>query len=252
MSEDIETRLRLARFELPEPTPEAEENVLHAALAELPAPVQREAAPRRRLAAFLSAALARPRRRQLALLAASVLPSIALGAALGVLLWPGPSGAVASLSHPGPIFTPAAGWTTVATGASEAEAGYAPAAWATNVPLSSDPGPFGVFFFGGSELADLPSEGILIVAWLGAPDLVPAPPNPFYPDRDLPLQLSNAEIRRNWEGQPSPDTPEYLLNARVNEQWVDVRVFFGTQHPSSAQLGEADEQLKRLQIPGQP
>jgi hypothetical protein len=107
----------------------------------------------------------------------------------------------------------------------------------------------GVFPIGGSDLTTLPPDGVLIVVWLGAPEIVPAPPNVDYPDRDLPLQLSDAVIRASWEGQPSADIPEYLLNARVKEQWVDVRVYFGSQHPNQDLLDAAQAELDRLAIP---
>jgi hypothetical protein len=70
-----------------------------------------------------------------------------------------------------------------------------------------------------------------------------------YVDRELPLELADAEIRPVWEGQPDPDIPEYLLLSRVKQQWVDVRVFFGTQQPSQSLLEEAQAGLEQLNIP---
>jgi hypothetical protein len=251
VSDDIESRLRLARSELPRPNRETEKRALTAALAELPERPAAKDAERGSLRDVLGDAFG-PRRRQVAVLAAAVLPSIALGAVVGVLLWPGPSGAAAGSSYPGPTFTPAEGWTTVTTSASDVEAGWAPLAWASNVPLRSSPGPFGIFASGGAELIDLPADGVVVVAWLAAPELVPAPENPRdarYRALELPLELSDAEVRPFWEGQPAPDIPEYAIWARVNEQWVDVRVYFGSLTPSEQVLAEANEQLARLRIP---
>jgi hypothetical protein len=194
----------------------------------------------------------RSRRAQMAVLLAGVVSSMVLGALIGILVWPGATKAVASGPYPGPNFTPAKGWTTVATGTAEKSAGYAPLAWATNIALLRNPGPFGVFPLGGTEIRDLPSDGILITAWLPAPELVPAPKNVKnmpYVDRELPLKLSDADVRLTWEGQPAPNIPEYLILARVKEQWLDVRVYFGTLHPSHNQLEAAQEQLNRLTIP---
>jgi hypothetical protein len=152
------------------------------------------------------------RRAQAVLLLVVALLCLALGALTGALLWPGAgsAGASALASYPGPSFAPAANWTTVASGPQPAEPGaYAANAWATNVPLTSEPGPHGVFPFGGSELSTLPPDGILIVVWLGAPEQVPAPANVNYPDRDLPIQLSDAIVQPHWEGEPSAEIPQY-------------------------------------------
>lgn len=246
MSDDIETRLRLARFELPYPKPETEAKAMRVALAALPAPASRGRAKRRSLRDVVRGPFTRPRRRQLAVLAAAVLPSIALGAVVGVLLWPGPSGAVASSAYPGPTFVPARGWTSVTTSPSDLEADWAPLAWATNVPLESNPGPFGIFPFGGQDLTDLPADGIVVAAWLEMPE---GPNEALFRDLNLPLKVSDADVRPFWEGQPAPNIPEYLILARVKEQWVDVRVYFGTLKPSDEVLAEANEELARLQIP---
>jgi hypothetical protein len=249
MSDDIETRLRLARFELPQPDAETEAEAMRSALAELPEPAPPRRARRRTLRDLMPGALVR-RRRRLAIVAAAVLPSIALGALVGALLWPA-TGAVASSAYPGPMFSPAAGWTTVTASPNDLEAGWAPLAWATNVALESNPGSH-IFPLADSQLRDLPADGIVVVAWLEAPELVPAPEHPKDPpfvDRRLPLQLADAEVRPTWEAQPSPDMPEYLILARVKEQWVDVRVYFGRQHPSDDVLRAAQAELDRLDVP---
>lgn len=258
MSNELEERLRAARSEFASPGREAEERAWRGALegltsARSSARLGRRGriAPLRTLPLLLREGL-RPRRAQMAALVAAAVSLLVLGALIGVLVWPGTTRAVASAPYPGPTFTPAEGWTTVATGSAEKSAGYAPLAWATNVPLHRDPGPFGVFPLGGSEIRDLPPDGILITAWLPAPELVPAPRNVKnmpYVDRELPLKLSDADVRPSWEGQPAPNIPEYLILARVKEQWLDVRVYFGTLHPSDRLLEAAQEQLNRLSIP---
>ncbi len=65
----------------------------------------------------------------------------------------------------------------------------------------------------------------------------------------LPLQLADARVDENWEGQPNFDVPQYLLWRRVGAYDLDVRVFFGSQHPSAAWLAEAQAELDRLRLP---
>lgn len=252
MSNELEERLRAARSEFASPSEETEERAWRGALDGLAAARTSSQVRAGSRMASLWRLPTLPRRAQLALLLAAAVPSLLLGALLGILVWPGPSKAVASARYPGPTFTPAEGWTTVATGTAERSAGYAPAAWTTNVPFRATPGPFGVFAFGGSEFRTLPSDGILVVAWLPAPELIPAPKDARdtpYVDRRLPLKLSDADVRPVWEGQPSPNIPEYAIWARVKEQWLDVRVYFGTQHPSERMLDAAQQALERLNVP---
>jgi hypothetical protein len=239
MSSDLEQRLRAARSSLTSPDAEAEERALAASLRALP----RAAAGVRRPWLL---------RRPLALVAATAIAAAAVGAVAGAIAWPGPEGASAGVAYPGPFFEPAEGWTTVATGTAERSAGWAPLTWTTNVPVAGVVGAFGVFPLGGSQLRTLPPDGVLVVAWLPAPDLVPAPVDskdtPYVP-RELPLRLEDAEVRSVWEGQPSPQIPSWAIWARVKEQWLDVRIYFGRQQPTAEMRAAAADALERLHVP---
>ncbi len=68
----------------------------------------------------------------------------------------------------------------------------------------------------------LPPEGIVVVVGLFPP--TEATPGPVFPPRQLPLQLSDFEIRPSWEGQVSPNIPEYRLWAPVGGRDVDVAI----------------------------
>lgn len=252
MLDELEHRLRAARQDLPTPGDVVKARVQEKALRALEAATTAETAPR----GFIRTILRRigsnsGRRRQLGRLVATAAVAVVAGAVLGISIWPGPPGARATTGpYPGPTFVPLKAWTTVAVAPGSGEpAGFAPLAWATNVPVSGQTTPFSIFPLSGSDLSNLRPDGVLIVAWLGTPSLVPAPPNPDYPDRTLPLQITDANVRPSWEGQPRRDIPEYFLNARVKQQWVDVRVYFGTQNPSGQVRRSAQEALDRLTIP---
>ena len=245
MSDELEHRLRLARGDLPAAPAAVEERVREQALTTFGTAPRPRNQPFRRLRLGSVA-----RRRPLAALAATAIVSIVVGAAVGIVAWPGPTGAKATGVYPGPAFLPAKGWTALAVAPGSGEpADFAPLAWTTNVPVSEQSNPFSIFPLSGSDLRDLPSDGVLVVAWIGTPNLVPAPANPDYPDRTLPLQLGDATIQQTWEGQPRPNIPQYILSARVNQRWVDVRAYFGTQDPSAATRHAAQAALDRLVLP---
>jgi hypothetical protein len=47
----------------------------------------------------------------------------------------------------------------------------------------------------------------------------------------------------------APNIPQYLLVASIDGRPIDVRLFFGTLHPSDATLSYAQEELSRLVVP---
>jgi len=71
----------------------------------------------------------------------------------------------------------------------------------------------------------------------------------YFPPGSLPPQLGDADVRAAWEGQSNKDAPEYLILDRVNGYDLEVRVYFGTQHPSDARASRAQAELARLQVP---
>jgi hypothetical protein len=118
------------------------------------------------------------------------------------------------------------------------------------VPLPPNPGPFSVRGAPGAPLTDLPADGIAVVASLGGPYTGPGPdPRDSFPKLDLPLTLSGAHLRRGWEGQPASNIPEYVIWGWIKGQFVDVRLYFGTQMPRETMLANANTELARLQIP---
>lgn len=75
----------------------------------------------------------------------------------------------------------------------------------------------------------LPADGVVLVTDLPLPHKVPATPGPGFPEREFPLQLSDAEVQHSWEGQVAPNVTFYWVQAVVNEQYVEVRAYFGTR-----------------------
>jgi hypothetical protein len=51
---------------------------------------------------------------------------------------------------------------------------------------------------------------------------------------------------RGWEGQPAVNVPQYVLFTSLRHHVLDVRVFFGTQHPSSRLRAGAQAELATL------
>ena len=147
-----------------------------------------------------------------------------------------------------PVFAPREGWTIVTTSPSEAADGYGPLAWATNAQLPWDSGPLGLSGSARAPLSDLPPDGIAMVVWLGGERSGPSDPRRSFSTLTLPLRLSDATVNPGWEGQPSTDIPMYVLVGWIREEFVEVRIYFGTQNPSDAVLSEAQAQLATLEV----
>jgi hypothetical protein len=99
----------------------------------------------------------------------------------------------------------------------------------------------------------MPPDGIVIVAYLPLPSRTPAPPhNVNFPDRRLPLKLSDARVNVLWESEPARNIPQYKINARVGRWYVEVNVYFATRHPDTTTLATAQAELDRLIVPAFP
>ena len=64
-----------------------------------------------------------------------------------------------------------------------------------------------------------------------------------------PPRLSAFRVDQGWEGQPAPNVQQRVLWGVVNGFDMDVRVYFGTQHPDRELLRMAQAQLARLVLP---
>jgi hypothetical protein len=155
-------------------------------------------------------------------------------------------------SFPAPSFHSAPGWYTATSGPiTPGPHGIlpdAPMAWAANVPLPTHQAVSG---YPTSTLASLPVNGVAITVSLDT-RTSPVKPDANFPTMSLPLYLSRASRERTWEGQVAPNVPEYTLLGTVKQQYVDVRIFFGTQKPAASVLHEAQRELANLVIPDRP
>jgi hypothetical protein len=64
-----------------------------------------------------------------------------------------------------------------------------------------------------------------------------------------PLRLSSFRVDHGWEGQPAVNVQQRLRWVVVHGWHLDVRVYFGTQHPSKRLLAKAQAELDRLRLP---
>jgi hypothetical protein len=64
-----------------------------------------------------------------------------------------------------------------------------------------------------------------------------------------PPRLPDFRLDHSWETQPLPRIQQRLLDVTVGGWNLDVRVYFGTQHPSKPLLASVQAELNRLTLP---
>jgi hypothetical protein len=64
-----------------------------------------------------------------------------------------------------------------------------------------------------------------------------------------PPRLSHFRVDHGWEGQPEARIQQRLLWFTTGRWSFDVRVYFGTQHPSRTLLTTVQHELDRLTLP---
>lgn len=177
--------------------------------------------------------------------------AVALGVALGALV--APSGTAARPLGIG--FLPEPGWYALQA-AAPAMPAQPQVIMSSNVPFAPDDAvlgeaePSGVPY---STLLTLPPRGIVIVATFTESQYLYLPrgsSSHLYPDRDLPLRMSDATPFILYGTQVRPEEPlgQYQLKSTIDRWRVDVQVYFGTQRPTRAQLAEAQRQLERMVV----
>ena len=74
-------------------------------------------------------------------------------------------------------------------------------------------------------------------------------PNPTFARLRWPPRLADFRVDRGWEGQPANRIQQRLVWISAGGWRLDVRVYFGTQHPSRALLEAVQAELNRLLVP---
>jgi hypothetical protein len=146
----------------------------------------------------------------------------------------------ASKAQPAPTFAPALGWWTLSTGPTDGRQ-LAPETWAASDEGTSLLPLFNLFV----GLRKLTPSGVLI--WASTSGR--GGRNASFRTSTWPLRLSSFRVDRAWEGQPAANVQQRVRWSAVRGWHLDVRVYFGTEHPSRAVVAKAQAELDRLRLP---
>ena len=226
MSPDLERLVRDARSALPLPSARATNDAREAVLG----------------------AIVRRRRNRIRASATVVVLLCATALGIGAGLWIAPAGGASSgVEVTGLGFLPATGWTVVQSSA--AGPGRLNAVAATvavdprDVPLDGAPM---------ATIETLPPDGVVIFAEFGARGNVAV--DRAYPRvTDVP-QIDDLYRETRWSAQIRPQDPvaQYRLQFATGAYNVDVRVYLGRLYPTAGQLENAQRQLDRMFVAGEP
>jgi hypothetical protein len=144
-----------------------------------------------------------------------------------------------TLAPPGLRSNP--GWLTVTTGPTTASQHLPPQVFAITAGANLDALiPFGVF----DGLEKLDASAALIWASTISKN------GPFtFKRAPWPPRLTDFRLDHAWEGQPVARIQQRLLLVATGPWNLDVRVYFGTQHPSKSLLASVQAELDRLTAP---
>ena len=150
-----------------------------------------------------------------------------------------------SSTLPAPGVHPNLGWLTLTTGATDPSQ-LEPQLWAIT-PAQSNPTdalvPFDLF----NGLKRLRPTGALVWASTSGTGA----PNKTFKAVAWPPRLRDFRVDRGWEGQPLSRIQQRLLWIATGGWRLDVRVYFGTEHPSKSLLTAVQAELNRLTVPSQ-
>ena len=142
---------------------------------------------------------------------------------------------------PPPAFRASSAWWTLTTG-SRRVSPLAPQVWAITARSNlAALEPFAVF----NGVRRLSRDGVVI--W--ASTLGRGGPTHVFTRTSWPLRLPTFRLDKSWEGQPARNIQQRLRWVSVGGWRLEVRVYFGTQHPSPGVVSAAQAELNRLQLP---
>lgn len=146
--------------------------------------------------------------------------------------------AAAGSTAASPAIRPAPGWIVVHRSLSEPDVPASMVLAVTRDDVAAAR-PLALF----TSLERLSARGILVWAWtLGRH-------RSGFSRLAWPPRLAAFRIDHGWENQPSPRIQQRVVAGVVNGWDVDVRVYFGTQHPDVALRNEAAAELRRITLP---
>ncbi|MGH2577683.1 MAG: hypothetical protein ACRDG9_08055, partial [Actinomycetota bacterium] len=121
-----------------------------------------------------------------------------------------------------------------------------PMVWAANVPFSPEESTSG---FPNITVRGLPPNGIVMTV-IGPREYTG---DTVFPPATFPLTISQGFCSHDqYETQPAPRVSRCLVDTMVGDQLLNVTVWFGMNTPSEEMYDEANAQLARLVVPGQP
>lgn len=143
-------------------------------------------------------------------------------------------------------FEPIEGWNIVLTTIDPNNTQDLPIVWAANVPFSPEDSTSG---FPNNTVRGLPPTGIAMTV-VGPREYTGGT---VFPPATFPLTISQGFCSHDqYEGQPAPRVSRCLVDTMVGDQLLNVTVWFGMNNPSKEMYDEANAQLARLVVPGQP
>jgi hypothetical protein len=113
-------------------------------------------------------------------------------------------------------------------------------AWASNQPFPASVRPPAL----PSDEAWLEDDGVLLIAWEVTFDLPDPVHDGNFPDVEGAIPLAEPSV--GYEGQSSPDVSRSQMFVAANGRRLQVRVYFGSAHPSDEALAAAQAELARL------
>lgn len=186
------------------------------------------------------------RGRRLAVLAATGALGVLVGALTTASVYAASVGQTnAGFDSPVTTFEPSEEWNMVLTTV-DPDSPDLPIVWVANVPFAPEESTTG---FPVNTIRGLPPEGIAMTVigpreYTGETVFAPA---------QFPLTISQGFCNyQEYEGQLAPQVSMCLVDTMVGDQLLNVTVWFGTTTPSGSLFGEANAELARLIVPGQP
>jgi hypothetical protein len=153
---------------------------------------------------------------------------------------------VAVANSPGAPFEPIEGWNIVLTTIDPNNTQDLPIVWVANVPFSPEESTSG---FPNNTVRGLPPNGIVMTV-IGPRDYTG---DTVFSPATFPLTISQGFCSHDqYETQPAPHVSKCLVDTMVGDQLLNVTVWFGMNTPSEEMYDEANAQLARLVVPGQP